>query len=72
MHEIANKNDFIKSYRRLGVDEKTFDKYKFWFPVLPSPELARIVGDITSDGHLGSRIGLIMFISKNLLVLKIR
>ena len=60
---VVNKEQFLDTYRNYKLGLRSFEKYRYLFPIFTSPTLARVIADITSDGHLGERM--IQFISKN-------
>ena len=49
---LLKLNDVLKTYKNRDAGIKALLKYKYWFPIKASPELAGIVADLMGDGHL--------------------
>lgn len=60
---LTDEKKFLGTYinKKLGI--RSMEKYSYWFPLPPLPILARMVGDIMSDGHLRKKA--IHFIAKD-------
>ena len=56
MEQLVTKTDFIQSYKYSVFAEYALNKYDSWFPVLPSVELAEVVADLLTDGHIETRL----------------
>lgn len=50
--DIVTKSDYISTYKSKQHGVKFANKYEEWFPVKESCQLAGIVGDLTTDGHV--------------------
>ena len=49
---VVSRKDYINTYKSSYYGEKYAKKYSEWFPVNKSPELAALIGDLTTDGHV--------------------
>ncbi|MBI2580035.1 MAG: hypothetical protein HYW27_03980 [Candidatus Aenigmarchaeota archaeon] len=61
---LVTKKDFINSYENKKLGEFAIKKKNISFPLKPSKELAGIVGDLISDGHIGSHM--VIYSSNNI------
>lgn len=55
-NEVLDREGFIGSYRRTGLGRSVSEELN-WLPLIPSPELAELVGYIFSDGSLERSYG---------------
>ncbi len=69
---IVTKNKFIGTYRSMKYANEALSKYGHLLPINPSPELAKIVASLITDGSIDVRLryksyyyGYIQFFSKN-------
>ncbi len=66
MGVILRYRDFLTTYKTRGHRIRHLEKYRYLFPIISSPALAGIVGDLIADGHLqGKPFWRIDFTSKN-------
>ena len=49
---LVSKSDYISTYSSEFHGKKYADKHGTWFPVEGSRELAGLIGDLTTDGHV--------------------
>lgn len=49
---LLNFEDVLNTYKSQPSGQLALVKYKHWFPIIKSPELAGIVADLMGDGHL--------------------
>ena len=49
---LVNRQDYLDTYKSEYHGRKVFQKHKRWFPVSKSTELAALIGDLTTDGHV--------------------
>lgn len=49
---VVTEDDYLDTYKSEQHGRKYLRKYKRWFPVEATPELAALVGDLTTDGHV--------------------
>lgn len=49
---LVTKEDYISTYNSEWHGRKYAEKHDSWFPVKETPELAGLVGDLTTDGHV--------------------
>ena len=49
---VVTRQDYLDTYKSSYYAEKYAEKYSEWFPVNKSPELAALIGDLTTDGHV--------------------
>lgn len=49
---LVTEKDYLETYKSENHGRKVLKNYREWFPVESSPELAAIVGDLTTDGHV--------------------
>jgi intein/homing endonuclease len=52
MEPILKDTDLLDFYKSEFYGKRAIEKYRDWFPVLPSPSLAGIIADLIADGHL--------------------
>lgn len=65
LNSFLNKKKFLELYKIKKYGLEAIDKYPSWFNGIDVPALARTIGDITSDGYLSTKLGIIQFLSKN-------
>jgi len=49
---LVTEKDYLETYSSRKAGKRVLKDYKNWFPVKASSELARLVADLTTDGHV--------------------
>ena len=55
MKNIVNKKTFLSTYNYKIFGMRELNKYGYWFPLNPSTELAEVIANLLTDGHLASK-----------------